>query len=175
MRADSRERLLISPQHAEETPTLRRKNDTCGARLQLVCAEICAGARRDRDERSETEGDFLWHTEVKLAESEIIDLRVAEAGARSTSRRRVRDDWRVDVHDLLNARDSERNQNSRFAVFGVIVQAVQRRRVVVSVLQRKLRFRGIVCRIGAAALARISIDGFLSIIRVGRYCAGKKA
>ena len=39
-------------------------------------------------------------TDVKLTESEIIDLRVAEAGARSTSRRRIRDDWRVDVHDL---------------------------------------------------------------------------
>jgi hypothetical protein len=43
-------------------------------------------------------------TDVKLTESEIIDLRVAEAGARSTSRRRIRDDWRVDVHDCRNAR-----------------------------------------------------------------------
>jgi hypothetical protein len=94
MRADSRQRLLISPQHTQETPTLRRKDDTCGARLQLVCTEIGAGASRNRDKRSETEGDFLWQTDVKPTESEIIDLCVAEAGARSTSRRRVRDDWR---------------------------------------------------------------------------------
>ena len=32
--------------------------------------------------------------DVKLTESEILDLRVAEAGARSTSRRRVCHDWR---------------------------------------------------------------------------------
>src|ERR1700733_7596620 len=119
MRADSRERLLISPQHSQETPTLRRQDDTCGARLQLVCTEIGAGASRNRDKRSETEGDFLWQTDAKLTESEIIDLRVPEAGARSTSRRRVRDDWRVDVHDLLNARDFERNQNPRLAVLGI--------------------------------------------------------
>jgi hypothetical protein len=45
-------------------------------------------------------------------------------------------------------------------------------------VQRKLRFRRIVCRIGAAALgitAGVSIDGFLSIIRDGRDRAGKKA
>ena len=40
-----------------------------------------AGASRNRDKRSETESDFLWRTDVKLTESEILDLRVAEAGA----------------------------------------------------------------------------------------------
>jgi hypothetical protein len=108
MRADSRQRLLISPRHTREAPTLRRKDNTCGARLQLVCTEIGAGASRNRDERFETEGNFLWQPDVKLTESEIIGLRVAEAGARSASRRRVRDDRRVEVHDLLNARVLQR-------------------------------------------------------------------
>jgi hypothetical protein len=62
MRADSRQRLLLSPQHTQETPTPRRKDDTCGARrLRIVCTEIGGGASRNRDKRSETEGDFLWH------------------------------------------------------------------------------------------------------------------
>jgi hypothetical protein len=52
----------------------------CGARLQLVCTKIGAGVSRNRDKRSGTEGDVLWQTEVKLAEREIIDLCVAEAG-----------------------------------------------------------------------------------------------
>ena len=114
MTADSRRRLLISPQHTQETPTLRRKDDTSGAHLQLVCTEIGVGASRNRDKRSETEGDFLWQPDVKLTESEIIDLLVAEAGARSTSRRQVRDDCRIDVHDLLNGRVLQRAVDGLF-------------------------------------------------------------
>src|ERR1700723_2850298 len=133
MRADSRERLLISSQHAQETPTLRRKNDTCGPRLQLVCAEIIVGTGRNRDERSKTEGDFLWQTEVKLAEGEIIDLRVAKAGTWPACRRRVRDDRRNDVHDLLDAGDLERNQYSTLPALGVAVQVVQGRCIIIPV------------------------------------------
>src|SRR4029077_5577476 len=116
MRADPGQRLLISRQHAEKTPALRCKNDTCGASLQRVCAEIAVGARRNRDERSKTEGDFLRQTDVKVAESEIIELGIAEAGTWPTCSRRVCDERRNDVHDLLHAGDFERNNSLRHSV-----------------------------------------------------------
>jgi hypothetical protein len=80
------------------------------------------------------EGDFLWQTEVKLAESEIIDLCVAEAGTWPACRRRVCDDRRNDVHDLLDASDLERNQYSSLPALGVAVQVVQGRCIIIPVL-----------------------------------------
>jgi hypothetical protein len=72
------------------------------------------------------------------------------------------------VHDLLNARDLEEDQNSTESVLGGAAHIVQGRRDVVPVLQGEFRLDGIVSRV--ATLPR-----FLGIVFPGRHRAGNKS
>ena len=64
--ADPRHSALIGCQHPKKTPGLGCDDGACGTGLQAVCAEIGVGVCRNREERSEAEGDWLVLVEANV-------------------------------------------------------------------------------------------------------------
>ena len=175
--AGPRHCALIGRQHPQKTPTLERKDDACGTGLQAVCTEIGVGVCRNRNERAKAEGDWLVFVEANVTreKSEVVDLCVAEPSTRSSFRRRVCDDRRVGVEDLLNAVDLEGDQNPTFTILGIAAQIVQGRRVEIPVFHSKFRLDGIVSRVGILPVgieAGVCLVGRRSVICRVRDCAG---